>query len=381
MIYLDNAASSWPKPPEVAEAMMQCIQHIGANPGRGGHKMAKQAAEVVEKARQTLASFFGIRDARHLFFVPSATYALNQAIQGSLSRGDHVVCSAWEHNAVARPLEALRRAGVIDVTWLPPQASLQGSRAWKEAIRPSTRLLVATHASNVTGAIHPIEEIGRLAQRESIPLLVDAAQTAGIVPIDVESMGINLLAFPGHKGLMGPQGIGGLYVSPDHPLQPLLHGGTGNRSEELNPALERPWSYEVGTLNTPGIAGLLAGIRFVEQTGMARIHQREQEWMDRLVAGLQGLSGVRLFRYPGDSVPILSFTVSGIDAQELAMILDQHYEIAVRSGYHCAAWAHRSLQTEVEGGTVRISPGFYNTEKELDDVVKAISEITQAFHM
>ncbi|MDR6225378.1 aminotransferase class V-fold PLP-dependent enzyme [Desmospora profundinema] len=379
MIYLDNAASSWPKPPEVAEAMAECVNRFGANPGRGGHRLARQATEVVEETRQSLAGFFGIRDASHLFFVPSATYALNQAIQGTLRPGDHVVSSAWEHNAVARPLEALRQAGVIEVTWLPPHASLEGSRAWQEAILPSTRLLVATHASNVNGAIHPIEAIGQLARSRGIPLLVDVAQTAGILPIDVEAMGITMLAFPGHKGLMGPQGIGGLYVNPDHRLHPLIHGGTGNRSEELNPLQERPWSFEPGTLNTPGIAGLQAGIRFVEETGVENIHRREREWMDRLIEGLRGISGIRLFCADGESLPLLSFSVDGIDAQEVAVILDQHYDIAVRSGYHCAAMAHRSLKTENEGGTVRVSPGFFNTENDVDSLVKAVTEVVHAF--
>ncbi|PTM56894.1 aminotransferase class V-fold PLP-dependent enzyme [Desmospora activa] len=378
MIYLDNAASSWPKPPQVTEAMSQSINQYGANPGRGGHRLARQAAGMVEETRRSLANLFAVRDARHLLFAPSATYALNQAIHGTLRPGDHVISSAWEHNAVARPLEALRRAGVIEVTWLPPQASLASSHAWEKAIRPSTRLLVVTHASNVTGAIHPLAEIGSLAQSRHIPLLVDAAQTAGIVPIDVEAMGITMLAFPGHKGLMGPQGIGGLYVDPKHPLQPLIHGGTGSRSEELNPPLDRPVAFEAGTLNTPGIAGLNAGVRFVQQTGIETIHRREWELVHRLIAGLCDIAGVQLLLPDGEALPVLSFTVDGVDVQEIATILDQHYEIAIRAGYHCAALAHRSLETKTGGGTVRVSPGFFNTEQEIDTFIEAVTEIVDA---
>lgn len=378
MIYLDNAASSWPKPPQVTEAMCQCINYYGANPGRGGHRLSRQAAGMVEETRHSVAQFFGIRDARHLFFAPSATYACNQAIRGTLRPGDHVISSAWEHNAVARPLEALRREGVIEVTWLPPQASLAGKQAWEEAIRPSTRLLVVNHGSNVTGAIHPIAEIGVLAKSRQIPLLVDAAQTAGVVPIDVGAMGITMLAFPGHKSLMGPQGIGGLYVEPDHPLQPLIHGGTGSRSEALDPPADRPAAFEAGTLNTPGIAGLNAGIHFVKQTGMENIHRREKVLVQRLIEGLRDITGVRLLLPQGEALPVLSFTVDGIDVQEVAAVLDQHYDIAVRAGYHCAALAHRSLQTERDGGTVRVSPGFFNTEQEMDTFLEAVTEIVQA---
>lgn len=377
MIYLDNAATTWPKPEGVSEAVKDCIDRLGANPGRGGHRLSVQAGEVLAKTRRSLADLFGIRDPQNLFFYANATQAINQALKGLLQPGDHVVISPWEHNAMARPLEALKKRG-IRVTVVPP--SSQGTvepRTVEEALTPATRLIAMTHGSNVTGAVLPIEEIGAIAAKHGVPLLVDAAQTAGVLPIDVETMNIHLLAFPGHKGLFGPQGTGGLYVHPDIAMEPWIQGGTGSRSESLEHPSTRPDAFESGTPNTPGIAGLEAGVRFVIQTGLEVIHRREMALCDRLRAGLEEMDGVQMYGPKDAALPVISFNVKGMDCLTVAGILDQHFEIAVRAGFHCAAMAHRSLGTH-ETGTIRVSPGYFNDEKDIDDFLTALREIQGA---
>ncbi|BCU83403.1 cysteine desulfurase [Polycladomyces abyssicola] len=377
MIYLDNAATTWPKPEGVSQAVKDCIDMLGANPGRGGHRLSVQAGEVLAKARRSLADLFGIRDPQNLFFYANATQAINQALKGLLQPGDHVVISPWEHNAMARPLETLKKECGIRVTVVPP--SPQGTvdpLAVEEALTPDTRLIAMTHGSNVTGAVLPIEEIGAIAAKHGVLLLVDAAQTAGVLPIDVETMNIDLLAFPGHKGLFGPQGTGGLYVHPDVKLEPWIQGGTGSRSESLDHPSARPDGFESGTPNTPGIAGLEAGVRFVTQTGLDTIHRKEMALNDRLRSGLQEMDGVRVYGPEDSSLPVTSFNLEGVDSLTVAGILDQHFEIAVRAGFHCAALAHRSLGTD-KTGTVRVSPGYFNCEKEIDDLLAALREIRE----
>ncbi|MFC4077242.1 aminotransferase class V-fold PLP-dependent enzyme [Salinithrix halophila] len=379
MIYLDNAATTWPKPPGVAKAMKRMVEDLGANPGRGGHRMAREASGVVEETRRLLARFFHAEDPKHVFFCHNGTHAVNQALKGWLSRGDHVITTSWEHHAVARPLEYLKREAGIEVTRIFPgeRGSIDLDQL-EAAIRPSTRLIAITHASNVTGAVIPVKEVAEIARRHGVPSLVDAAQTAGILPIDVQEWGIDLLAFPGHKGLFGPQGTGGLYVSPEFPLKPLFQGGTGSKSEELEHPVTRPEGFESGTLNTPGIAGLGEGIRFLEGTGLESIHQREMVHAEAIRSGLESMERVRLYPPLRFELPVLSFNIEGIESTEAAVLLDQHFEIAVRGGYHCAALAHRTNET-AGSGTLRVSPGYYNTDKEIQTFLQAVDEIAGAF--
>lgn len=304
---------------------------------------------------------------------------MNLALKGWLRKGDHVITTGWEHHAVARPLEAMKKDMGIQVEYIP--SGTEGPvdlKRLESAVQSHTRLIVSTHASNINGVLIPIEKIGEIAKKKGVPLLVDAAQTAGMVPIDVESMGISMLAFPGHKGLLGPQGTGGLYVAPDLPLQPLIYGGTGSRSEDFQQPEERPGAFESGTLNTPGIAGLGAGIQFVLEKGINEIHRYESLLTQYLVDGLKRLEKVRVFNSEYPSVSVVSFTVDGVEPLEVAMILDEHYEIAVRAGYHCAALAHQTMGTD-QHGTVRVSPGYFNTKEDLDQLFEALDEIVKAF--
>nr|WP_091741747.1 aminotransferase class V-fold PLP-dependent enzyme [Marininema mesophilum] len=379
MIYLDNAATTWPKPRDVATEMARFIEECGASPGRGGHRLAREASQLVEETRLALARLFHAEASENIWFCQNGTHAVNQACKGWLRPGDHVISTSWEHHAVARPLAALSNQMGIEVTHIAPDTfGLVDLNAMEKAIGPRTRLIAITHGSNVTGAILPVKEVADLAHRHGVPLLVDAAQTAGRVPIDVQALGIDLLAFPGHKGLFGPQGTGGLYVRSGMLLEPLYQGGTGNQSEELTPPLERPQSYESGTQNVPGIVGLRAGLRFLEDMGMERIHQKEKALTERMRSKLSTLTGVKLYTPPTSSLAVLSFNIEGVNCEEVAVILDQQYEIAVRAGLHCALLAHQTNGTATTG-TVRVSPGFFNTEEEVDTFLQAIEEIEMAF--
>ncbi|MEW9031384.1 MAG: aminotransferase class V-fold PLP-dependent enzyme [Planifilum fimeticola] len=380
MIYLDNAASTWPKPESVIQAVKRCLEEAGANPGRSGHRLAVQASRILVDARRELSALFGIGDPDNIFFFANATQAINQALKGFLQPGDHVVTTGWEHNAVARPLEALKRERGITVTVVPasPDGSVDPALV-ERAIQPKTRLIAATHGSNVTGAVMPVEEIGAIARRRGVRFLVDAAQTAGNLPIDVEAMGIDMLAFPGHKGLYGPQGTGGLYAAPDLPLIPLIQGGTGSRSEKLEHPGERPEGFESGTPNTPGIAGLAAGVRFVRETGVGEIHRKEMHLAEAVRSSLSEMEGVEVYTPRGPRLPVVAFNLIGLDSQEVAAILDAHYGIAVRAGYHCAALAHKSLGTEGTGA-VRVSFGYFNEEKDAEALLSAIGEIRKSFN-
>jgi cysteine desulfurase family protein len=378
MIYFDQAASSWPKPKGVAEAMAEAVLEYGANPGRGGHRLAVRAAEVVGQTRTKLAKLFGIKRPSDLIFFNNATSALNQAIKGfDWKEGDHVLATMFEHNAVRRPLAYLRDRYGVQVTLLKPDHNGCVDLAKvRQAIHRQTKLIVATHMSNVTGAILPIREIGRIAHELDIPFLVDASQSAGILPIDVEEDHIDLLAFPGHKGLYGPQGTGGLYIAPHLDLIPLCHGGTGSFSElEVQPE-QRPERYESGTLNTPGLAGLKVGVSFVLETGVNEIKRKEEQLTRYALEGLQTIEGIRLYGPDADVErgPVISFNLKGISPHELAAILDQYYHIATRAGLHCAPLAHQSIQTEREG-TVRISFGYFNHQEEIDQLISALQEI------
>lgn len=379
IIYFDNAASSWPKPRSVSEKVAECIQEYGANPGRGGHQLSMRASKVIYKTRVKLAQLFGIKNPNDIFFTMNATMALNMAIKGILKSGDHVITTTLEHNSVRRPLEYMKKVHGVEITYIKPENDGFVIDEFKKAIKQNTRLIAVSHASNLTGMIAPIKEIGLMAKEYQIPFLVDGSQSAGILPINVEEMNISLLGFPGHKGLYGPQGTGGLYVHPDLQLEPLLHGGTGSHSELIEQPETRPDRYESGTLNTPGIAGLLAGVEFVLDTGVEEIRKKEWELTQYTLQKFEDLQGIEVYGPPREieRVAVIAFNMLGMDASEVAYILDQEYGIAVRSGFHCTPLGHETAGTS-EIGAIRISYGYYNTREQVDQLIMALRDIQQA---
>lgn len=380
-VYLDHAASSWPKPPQVASAMADCVTDYAANPGRGSHRLAVKASRTIFEARSKLARLFGVRNANDIAFASNATEALNLALAGFLQPGQHVIATSLEHNSVRRPLEYLRRKLGVTVTYV--QADSDGTldpAKFREAMTRETALIVCSHSSNLLGSITPIADISQIAHAGGARMLVDAAQTAGVYPIDVAAMGVDMLAFPGHKGLLGPQGTGGLYISPEIELEPLMYGGTGGRSEDITMPAVRPDRYEAGTQNTPGIAGLNAGVQAVLDESVEKIHTKEWSLSQRLMTALLDIPGVRLLgpKLGADKTGIVSFVIDHIDASETAFILDQSFGIAVRSGYHCSPLGHETAGT-FEGGAVRASVGFYTMEEEVDYLAQAINEISRHY--
>ncbi|WP_096202892.1 aminotransferase class V-fold PLP-dependent enzyme [Bacillus sp. FJAT-45350] len=381
-IYLDQAASSFPKPKKVAEAMTEAVLKYGANPGRGGHQLAQKADEVIYQTRVKLAKMFGAKHPNEVIFYQNATMALNQAIKGiTFKEGEHVITTEFEHNSVRRPLEAIKKEKNISITYVKPNENwLISVEKIEEAIQENTKAIIVSHGSNVTGAIAPLTEIGQLAKKNGILLIVDASQTAGVLPIDMEKYGVDLLAFAGHKGLLGPQGTGALIVRESIELVPLMHGGTGSHSESVEQPEQRPARFESGTLNTPGIAGLSAGIDEVKRIGINEIFEHEWKLTKTCIERLQKLSGVTVYGPLKEvRLGVIPFAIEGIDAQEVAMILDEHYKIAVRAGLHCSPMSHQAIGTLESGGTIRVSFGPYNTEEDVDRFVVAIEEITSAF--
>lgn len=381
VIYLDHAATSWPKPPEVTEAMVQAMLNDAANPGRGSHAMAVRASRILFDTRKGLAKLFGIKNPNDIAFATNTTMALNMAIKGWVKPGDHVIATSVEHNSVRRPLYYLEQNHDVQVTYI--ESDIMGYvrlEQVEQAIQPNTTLIAVNHSSNLLGTILPIADIGEIARKHGVRLLVDAAQSAGILPIDVASMGIHMLAFPGHKGLLGPQGTGGLYIDPEVELEPLLHGGTGSQSETPFQPKVRPDRYEAGTQNTPGLAGLQAGVKYILNETVDVIHTKEWELTQRLMGGLGDVRGVHILG-PGVGAArtgIVAFYVDGIDPSELSFILDQHYKIAVRAGFHCTPLAHASAGTSATGA-VRASVGVFSTQEDVDALTDAMKEIVQQY--
>ena len=376
MIYLDNAATTWPKPESVYQAVDQCLRTRGANPGRGGHGMARAASLLLYETREALAELFGIADANQLVFTYNATDAISMAVMGLADPGDSIVTTSMEHNAVARTLRLAQSRGVT-IHVVPCDSTGQlDMQAMAAAIREKPKAVVMTHASNVTGTVMPVAEVGKLTKAQGVALMVDAAQTAGVEDIHVADMGIDILAFSGHKGLLGPQGTGGLYIHEAITVRPLRVGGTGSLSEsDLQPEF-MPDSLESGTPNTPGIAGLNAGVQFILQTGQTAIRAKEMELTGQLLAGLQAIPAASVYgrlELLGRTA-VVSFTLKGQDSGQIAHLLDQQYAIACRSGLHCAPWAHKTIGT-LKTGTVRLSPGYFNTQQEIEQALAAIREI------
>ena len=343
--------------------------------------MAVQASRILFETRRQLAKLFHISNPNDISFTLNTTMSLNLAIKGYVKEGDHIICSSVEHNSVRRPIEYLKQTKRVEVTYVSSDAKGHlNLDIVKQAFQPNTSLFVITHASNLLGSINPIEEIAELCRSHKVKLLVDVAQTAGTFPIDVKLSGIDMIAFPGHKGLLGPQGTGGLYVDPSIDLEVLLHGGTGSQSEAIAQPLVRPDRYESGTQNTVGIAGLGAGLKIVSEKTVKTIYEHEFSLSQRLIEHLLRMEGIQLLgpNLGEPRVGLVSFTMEGIDSSEVAFILDQTYNIAVRSGYHCTPLAHETAGT-VSTGAVRASMGFYTTEEEVDYLAQAIKEIRKHY--
>jgi cysteine desulfurase / selenocysteine lyase len=375
-MYFDNAATSFPKPEPVYRAMDQFLRTAGANPGRSAHRMAVRAEATIARARQRLAQLLNVPNPGRLVWTSNCTEALNLALHGLLRPGDHVVTTQLEHNSVARPLRALERRGVEVTRVLCPGGRFDPA-VFLSGIRPDTRLAVLLHASNVTGEVLPVAEMGAACRKHGVLLLIDAAQSAGVLPLDVRAIGGNaggvLVAMPGHKSLLGPPGTGALYVPEDVDLEPLKQGGTGSVSEQDEQPEILPDRYESGTQNTVGVAGLGAGVEWILETGRETIHRCEQALVRQLWDGLAEIRGVTLYGPPPSSerASIVSFNLEGWEPSDAALVLDENFDIQCRPGLHCAPWAHRSLGT-YPGGTVRLSPGYFNREEEVEAVVEAI---------
>lgn len=377
IIYLDNAATSWPKPEAVYNAVDRFMREIGASPGRSAHKLGLQASRIIYHTRELLAQLFHISDSSHIIFTASATEALNLALKGLLSPGDHIITTSVEHNSVMRPLRFLQKSLPLEVAVLSLSEKCQiDLLSLESSIRKNTRLIVVNHASNVTGDVMPIEEIGALARAHKINFLVDAAQTAGIIPIDVDSDNVDLLAFTGHKGLFGPQGTGGLYIRPGINLKPLTQGGTGSYSEFEEQPSFLPDKLESGTLNAPGIAGLGVGVEFVIKEGLNNIQARGEDLTRRLTKALRGIPGLLTYGSSAadKKIPVISFNLRGRDPAGITEVLSEKYQIMTRPGLHCAPAAHKTIGTFPQG-TVRLSPGHFNKGEEIDYVAECIARI------
>ena len=388
MVYFDNAATSWPKPPGVAEAMVRFIESVGGSPGRAAHRRALESGRIVYGAREAVAELFHAPDPLRVVFTKNVTEALNLALLGMLSPGDHVVTSSMEHNSVMRPLRALERqrrpgSGGVQVTVVrcSPQGVLDPSDV-EDAIQHNTRLVALNHASNVVGTVLPVAEVGAICRRHDLLLLVDAAQTGGAYPLDMQNDQIDLLGFTGHKSLGGPMGTGGLIVGDrvdEKQIDPLIRGGTGSRSEhEIQPDF-LPDMCESGTPNVVGLAGLEVGVRWVLERGVDAIRRHEVALTHKLIAGLQEIPGVVIYGTldPELQTATVSFNIAGMSPSVAGLRLDDEYAIMCRVGLHCAPSAHRTIGTFPDG-TVRFGLGAFSTSEEVDFAVSAVRQLAKS---
>ena len=378
-IYLDNAATSFPKPESVYKAVSDTLRKYGSSPGRGGHKMSLQTERIIFDVRERIASFFNIPNSSNVIFTFNVTMGINLALKGFLKAGDHVLTSSMEHNAVMRPLKRLENPPLGGISKTVVQCSKEGflnSKDIEREIKPNTKLIIITHASNVVGTILPIREVGEIAKKKGIAFLVDAAQSAGLLPIDVQRDNIDMLGCTGHKSLFGPQGTGFLYIKDGLDIKPLIEGGTGSNSESDEMPDFFPDKFQAGTLNTPGIAGLGAGIEFIQNEGLKNIRAKELHLTTEIMNGLKNIKGVKLYGSlnPLDRVAVVSFNIEGKDPADVGNILNEKYDIMSRVGLHCAPNAHRTIGTFPEG-TVRVSVGYFNTEGDIDKLIKAVKDI------
>jgi cysteine desulfurase family protein len=381
MIYFDNAATSCPKPKEVIKAIIDFTENIGASPGRSGHRLSIEAGRILYQCRESLAELFNTSDPLRIIFTLNGTEAINLVLRGLLHAGNHVLTSGMEHNAVMRPLRELEKCGV-QVQVIPCSADgTLSPEDIEKAIKENTALIVLNHASNVTGTLLPIRSVGEIARKRNILFLVDAAQTAGSCPLNMEKDHIDLLAFTGHKALFGPTGTGGLVIGERvdiHRINPLKTGGTGSHSESENHPDFLPDLYESGTPNIIGIAGLNSGVRYILKKGIMQIHQQEMSLTEKLISGLTEIPGVTLYGKAGieNRVAVVSFTVQNQSPSDIGLILDEEYDLMCRVGLHCSPAAHKTIGT-FPIGTVRFSLSIFNTDKDIQKAIIAVRKITK----
>lgn len=377
MIYLDNAATTMQKPEEVIEAVVQAMHSMG-NAGRGAHSASLEASRTIYDTRELLCRFFGGTDPRRLVFTSNSTESLNIAIKGLFEPGDHVITTMLEHNSVLRPLYEMEKRGV-ELTIIPAdKKGVINYNDIEKAIRPNTKAVVCTHGSNLTGNLVDIERIGKITRKNGLLLVVDASQTAGVFPVDVEKMQIDVLCFTGHKGLLGPQGTGGMYVREGIQIRPLKSGGSGVQTYSKSHPAEMPTALEAGTMNGHGIAGLHAAVEYIQRTGIDQIRKREQECMKRFYEGVIQVPGVKVYGDFDDMnrCAIVSLNIGDYDSSEVSDELLTEYRISTRPGAHCAPLMHEALGT-VEQGAVRFSFSHFTTDEEVDTAIKAIRELAE----
>ena len=378
LIYLDNSATTFPKPEEVYKFMDSFYREHGVNPGRSGFDAALETEEIVMNTRKMLTELFNGDDPNHLTFSYNASDSLNMILQGLSEKGDHVVTTFLEHNSVLRPLHHLEMNGIIEVTHVMfDEKGYVHPDDIKKAIKPNTKLVVVNHSSNVIGTIQPLAEIGQICREKGVYFVVDASQSAGIIPIDMKAMNIDVVCFTGHKCLMGPTGIGGSYVMDHVPVKYTRFGGTGVRSAVKTHLEEFPYRLECGTLNIVGVAGLHAGVKWVNEQGIENLHNQEMKLWKKLRDGFQNISGVITYCANGieNQNAVLCFNVNGFEAADVGTMLDVDYNIATRTGLHCAPKVHEALNTVDIHGTVRMSIGPFNTEEHIDTAIEAVREI------
>ena len=379
-IYLDNASTSFPKAPTVATAMSDYITNRGININRGSYALAYDVEDIIYTTRQRLNTLFNGHDPSHVIFTQNVTMSLNMVIKGLLKAGDHVLVSSMEHNAVMRPLTQLLDKGItFDIIPCDKTGSIQ-LESMDSLIRPNTVAMIINHASNVCGTIQPLESIGPICKAHNLQFIVDAAQTAGVIPIDVKACHIDALCFTGHKGLLGPQGIGGIILTKEmaQNLTPLIAGGTGSFSHLETMPTHMPDAFESGTLNLPGIIGLNEGLAYIESQGMENIHNHELVLTQSFLEGLQSIDGINIVGKQNiqDRTAVVSITIDGMDPASIAYELESNYHIMTRVGLHCAPRAHQTLETYPEG-TVRFSFGYANTHKDVETALSALHRIVK----
>lgn len=376
MIYLDNAATTYPKPETVYDAIMDCMKNYCANPGRSGHKLAMRAAREIYDARENIAKLFNIDNPMNVVFTNNATDSLNLAIKGVVKDGEHIITTSMEHNSVVRPIKSLEKYGIKNTIVQCDKDGFLDVDRIKEAIKPNTKLIVTTHASNVVGTLIDIKSVGEIAKENNILYLLDASQTAGVYNIDVKDINVDMIAAPGHKCLFGPQGTGILYIREGINVNISKEGGTGSRSEDLFQPELLPDKYESGTHNTPGIAGLNEGIKFILNKGIDNIRIHEEQLCQYMINRLNEVPNIIIYgpKNSKQRAPVISINIGYMDPGEVTFLLDSKYGIATRSGIHCAPLAHKTIGT-LEQGAIRFSLGYFNTKADIDKAIEALKEI------
>ena len=377
-LYFDNSATSWPKPEGVYRAAENYLRSVGGSPGRSSHTRALKADRLVYEARERTSRLLGAGDPSRMVFTLNATDALNMAIKGVLQEGDHVIATVLEHNSVLRPLGSLKRAGVIDLSLVPVSSEGYPDLDYLESCFTSkTRLVICNHASNVLGSIAPIKPLAELTHRHGSILLVDASQSAGSLPFSVKELDVDLLAFTGHKGLLGPPGTGGLYVKEGVEIGYWREGGTGSQSEKDEHPVEMPERLEAGTMNAPGIAGLSEGVKFLLEEGLQAVRNHESGLISRLLEGMHSLPGITIYgpSNPQERIAAVSFNINNLDAGELGFALEESFGILCRTGLHCAPLAHQAIGT-FPHGTIRVSPGYFHRNEDIDYLLECLEKIT-----